>query len=269
MDRYTASVIRRSNGSRAVLALALGAAVLWPGAAGAVPYQGLRPVDQAVEDSDPLARGMRIPSVGLRTDGEQTSLFRLDDTVDGQPVYYRFGPGFRARVREMDYLVPVMRRGNRYYLESNRTPARDGWFLEVPPMDVVYELGTGDLGARAPARPPEDDLPAMPKGFSNDSMGVPPSMISQHRIVHPQRAREHAQRVREETGVERPVGVKQDFDDQTLAIVKLELPTWTLPPDGQFEDDVPIAVEGPIRVPLNYRIDGSMDEDYHISMPSQ
>lgn len=114
------------------------------------------PIDQAVADLDPLARSLRRIQPGLRQDGEQTSLFAVpltDDAaaIDGpmeiyQPTnaltdgqryrYYRVGPGFRARVQRLDYLV---RRGRRN-VAYNEAPHLDGYFLESAGIAAVYEL---------------------------------------------------------------------------------------------------------------------------------
>lgn len=114
------------------------------------------PIDQAVGDLDALSRSLRQVQAGLRDNGEQTSLFAVplaagDDGI-GSPLeiyqptnasasgqrfrYYRVGPGFRARVQRLDYLV---RRG-RKSLASNETPRQDGEFLESPGVDAMYEL---------------------------------------------------------------------------------------------------------------------------------
>ncbi len=108
------------------------------------PQQGWVPVDQAVADLDPLATSLRDLSPGLRLDGEHTSLFewRQPPTIDPadtsnttphepsltpplqpQPVYYRVGPGFRARLNRLDYQI----RG-------------DGRFAETIPNNTVFEL---------------------------------------------------------------------------------------------------------------------------------
>ena len=123
-------------------------------AAHAQPHGGdLQPVDQAVADLDALATSLRQVQTGLRTDGEQTSLFVLRppqtnayDTPRGQtpppwnanpqPIYYRIGPGFQARVNRMDYLI---RTGKREF-EINIKPPRDGQFFELIPANTVFDL---------------------------------------------------------------------------------------------------------------------------------
>jgi len=121
-------------------------------AARAQPHGDLVPVDQAVADLDTLATSLRQVQTGLRTDGEQTSLFVLrpppTDAYDTprhtpltwganpQPVYYRIGPGFQARVNRMDYLIPT---GNRQF-EINVKPIRDGQFFEMIPANTVFDL---------------------------------------------------------------------------------------------------------------------------------
>ena len=120
--------------------------------ASAQPHGDLQPVDQAVADLDLLATSLRHIQTGLRTDGEQTSLFVLKpsptnafDTpgqtpppwgINEQPVYYRIGPGFQAKVDRMDYLI---RTGKRQF-EINIKPLRDGEFFEMIPANTVFDL---------------------------------------------------------------------------------------------------------------------------------
>ncbi|MEX0774113.1 MAG: hypothetical protein WD042_00220 [Phycisphaeraceae bacterium] len=120
------------------------------------------PVDQAVADLDPLAVGMRQMQAGLRDDGEQSSLFRVELPAGDRPasvrpeatsnaVYYRIGPGFRARVERVDYLVPVDRKKKKYMLDI--APKQDGEFIEVSPMDTVYDLRPVPPGATVAPEP--------------------------------------------------------------------------------------------------------------------
>jgi len=97
-----------------------------------------RPVDQAVEDLDVLSTGLRRVEPGLRDVGEQTRLYRVDagDAAGGAATYYRVGPGVRARVHRVEYLIPVSRRTYR----RNITPVRDGAFRERAAENTVYDL---------------------------------------------------------------------------------------------------------------------------------
>lgn len=148
---------------RIVIPMALAAASLMgllmsaaPTFAQMSPTPTATPIDQAVADLDPLGRSLRQVQVGLRDNGEQTSLFAVpldrdapafeaplelyqpsNAVADGQRFrYYRVGPGFRARVQRLDYIV---RRGEKG-LAINQTPRRDGEFLESPGVDAMYEL---------------------------------------------------------------------------------------------------------------------------------
>lgn len=110
------------------------------------------PVDQAVGDLDGLTTSLRNVQVGLRSTGEQTSLYQQVvaagepdydraawvSTAIGQQraVYYRIGPGFRARVSRLNYLVRVGDKG----LALNIAPRFDGEFVELIPNDTVFEL---------------------------------------------------------------------------------------------------------------------------------
>jgi hypothetical protein len=119
-----------------------------------MPYAQAVPIDQAVGDLDPLSRSLRHMPFGLRSDGEHTSLFALPLSPDAadrpmelyQPTntlsdghrfrYYRVGPGFRARVQRLDYLV----RRNVKEMARNEAPQRDGQFFEDPGIGAVYDL---------------------------------------------------------------------------------------------------------------------------------
>ncbi len=105
--------------------------------------QRLVPVDQGVGDLDRLGTSLRDTQGGLRTSGEQTSLYQVvPGDAEGwsdanAPVYYRLAPGFRARVDRIDYLV-VDRQGE---LATNVQPHQDGAFIELIPPNTVFELG--------------------------------------------------------------------------------------------------------------------------------
>lgn len=267
------ALIRFSTAASVVLAVVVAGSTV--AATGPIRHPELRPVDQAVEDIDPLAVGMRVPSVGLREDGEQTSLYRLDDTRDGRPVYYRLGPGFRARVTGMDYLVPTARHRGRYQYDYNITPRRDGWFLEMPRIDTVYELSPIGLDAQAPAasRPAHGAASAVPPGVSNSSMGVPPSMITHHRVVHPGRAAGMADQQAEgaeeaanageaggrATARPAPRMIHVVADDRTLAIREMRLPSLPVDPHQGLDENLMVPLAGPIEVPIDYRVDGDVD----------
>jgi hypothetical protein len=102
----------------------------------AAPPEQWRPIDQAVEDLDALGTSLRRVEPGLRSDGEQTSLFQVPADEYGQSQLYRVGPGFRARVDRVDYLV----RRDRRDVAFNVAPRHDGEFVELAPTQTVYEL---------------------------------------------------------------------------------------------------------------------------------
>lgn len=110
------------------------------------------PVDESVQDIDPLARSLRQVPLGLRTTGEHTCVFAVPvdpgTSASNQPTglyqpygqdryaYYRIGPGFRARMDRVDYLVRVGDRG----LGMNIQPRRDGEFIEVIGPNAFFDL---------------------------------------------------------------------------------------------------------------------------------
>jgi len=143
-------------------ALALVAGVLLPcaGLATAQPAgdrAGLEPVDQAVADLDPLARSQRRVEAGLRSDGEQTSLFVMPPRADGAPGqlprYLRLGPGVQAEIPRGDYLVPINPIHNPagVPLATNVAPLQDGLFMEMIPADTVFHLEPIDTRIGMPA----------------------------------------------------------------------------------------------------------------------
>jgi hypothetical protein len=127
-----------------------------PALALAGPPPQWQPVDQAVADLDPLSVSQRHMETGLRSTGEQSSLYRVPAPVppDGDaslaapappPVYYRIGPGFRARVTRLDYLVedqhgqPAM----------NIAPAAGRHYFEIVGANSVFELAPAAPGTAA------------------------------------------------------------------------------------------------------------------------
>lgn len=126
------------------------------------PRDGLKPVDQAVADLDPLARSYRQMEAGLRYEGEQRS--RLFTTVPNdrysafarsgalgtpvKPQSYRIGKGFVARVDRINYLMYAPD-GE---LAMNVGPRKDGQYLEMIGPNTVFELRPIDFSA--PPAPP-------------------------------------------------------------------------------------------------------------------
>jgi hypothetical protein len=128
-------------------------------AAFAVP-EGWQPVDQAVGDLDRLSVSQRKVQIGLRYDGEQTSLFRAPRPIgvpykpgygpNGPEPYYRVGPGFIARLPRVDYLVRV----DRKHVAYNIQPRHDGEFIELVTADTRFELRPLECIAPRPVAPP-------------------------------------------------------------------------------------------------------------------
>ena len=145
-----------------------------------------RPLDQAVADLDPLATSMRTVQVGLRSSGEQSTLYQRVlpagepdydraawvSTGLGRPqaVYYRVGPGFRARLSRINYLVRVGEKG----LALNIAPRYDGEFIELIPNDTVFELNPRVNDYRALHAPGDSpgDAPGDAPGYGGISAAV-------------------------------------------------------------------------------------------------
>jgi len=122
----------------------IGSIVLLLTSASAWAQLPLQPVDQAVGDLDLLSTSLRRREVGLRLEGQETSLFEVPSGqlnaggglgATGRR-FYLVGQGFQARVSRMDYLVRVGQRG----LSLNIHPRNDGEFMPLIPPDTVFEL---------------------------------------------------------------------------------------------------------------------------------
>lgn len=165
--------------------------------------QQLVPVDQAVGDLDPLARSQRTIQVGLRSTGEQTALFELRPDPAGRttpgplidaPVYYRVGPGFRARVDRLDYLVVTPEQT----LGLNSAPRRDGEFYELIPANTVFDLrpsplaplpvaSAAPLDARAAKAAAAADPRSIQTPRPNAPRALPPEDLAARYRVEPRR----------------------------------------------------------------------------------
>jgi hypothetical protein len=112
-------------------------------------------MDQAVGDLDPLSTSLRQMQVGLRSTGEQTSLYRVPallaapDYYQGGTYYYRLGPGFRARVTRLDYLIPLNKKSAAFDI----TPKYDGVYIDLIPAGAVFELSSKPALSGRPAIP--------------------------------------------------------------------------------------------------------------------
>jgi len=139
------------------------------------PTYTLKPVDQAVADLDPLAVSFRKIDTGLRTDGENTSLFtpaplpgkqlppRWMSLEPIRPIesvpYYFISPGVRARVDRINYLV---RNERPHGVDVNVTPRKDGEFIELIPANTVFDLSPDVVRPEldTPKLPPLSNAPA-------------------------------------------------------------------------------------------------------------
>jgi hypothetical protein len=116
-----------------------------------------QPIDQAVGDADKLATSLRRVDVGLRSDGEQTSLFRVQPSQYLPQTFLRVAPGLRARVERVDYLI---RTGKKTF-EMNISPRRDGQFLELVPANTVFDLRPVERAIPSTPLAPDDESPAV------------------------------------------------------------------------------------------------------------
>ncbi len=119
-------------------------------AAQTVEQRGLRPVDQTVEDVDPLGVSLRRHDAGLRTTGERGNVFRYIDPrepTDGsadpnaQRLFY-MSRGVTAEFDRSQYGILIDQRN------------RSATVLQLIPPNTVFHIGP------PPARPPRDAGPA-------------------------------------------------------------------------------------------------------------
>jgi len=109
-----------------------------------LPDEWGEPVDQGFGDLDPLAGNLRHVEPGLRTIGEQTSLYRVyPDAPFDEPTYQRVGQGFRVRYARPDYLVGSVND----QVELNIAPLEDGRFVELIPPGAIFDLSPRPLVA--------------------------------------------------------------------------------------------------------------------------
>ncbi|MFP4145405.1 MAG: hypothetical protein ACOCTI_00955 [Phycisphaeraceae bacterium] len=132
--------------------------------------QGLEPVDQAVEDLDPLARSQRRVEQDNARFSPRVRLFKLErrdlfrpqrlittDPTSGLklPRQYRYeGPGVRAWMSRPSYVVSA---DNPAGVDFNVAPRRDGEFREIAAPGIVYDLIPRSQNTRREL--PEDDNP--------------------------------------------------------------------------------------------------------------
>src|SRR5690606_17894511 len=109
--------------------------------------QDYRPVDQTVEDLDPLATSSRVIQGSPAVFSHRTSLYRPLDPRQTDPFghpatqsYILEKPGVRAWVSRPDYLVLVDPDPQHPKFNINVQPILDGAFFELVPPGSVYDL---------------------------------------------------------------------------------------------------------------------------------
>jgi len=129
------------------------------------PTPQLTPVDQAVDDLDPLATSLRRIEPGLGSQPQQSTLFQIRQPLPlqgqpltptmlvPQPVYYHITPGVTARVGRTDYLVAKPDNT----LGLNIAPRRDGEFLQFAGPNTIFQLSAQpSLPTALPTYAPRD-----------------------------------------------------------------------------------------------------------------
>ena len=150
---------------------------------------GLIPVDQAVDDLDRMAVSTRQMQPGLSPYGQQTRLFRATGPVypwspysnfDPGNVYLRMGPGYRAIVDRIDYMIP---RG-RHEWEMNVAPRKDGNYAEQATTNTVWDLRPIPFIAPNASDPagPRADRPMDPRRPRQSNSGPGEGVTSARRV---------------------------------------------------------------------------------------
>ena len=115
-----------------------------PTVANGQPPEHFRPIDQAVEDLDPLATSLRHVPPSLEPNVGQSRLIQMNQhgaILPGQILpYYRIDKGVIARIDRLDYVTIDAK--NKFHL--NAAPRRGETFVELIPANTIYELRSID-----------------------------------------------------------------------------------------------------------------------------
>jgi hypothetical protein len=144
--------------------------------------QGYRPVDQTIEDIDPLGVSLRKVEPGLLTIGERTNVYRR--IVPGQTPYDQQQTG---RLYFISYGVIAEYDQSQYIYLYDRKGRPAGIAQSIPP-NTVFHLGLPKNGVMKSA-----DLPLAPGQVNGritgllDSEPVPNERVSYDQLVRRQR----------------------------------------------------------------------------------
>ena len=115
-----------------------------PTVANGQPPEHFRPIDQAVEDLDPLATSLRHVPPSFEPNVGQSRLIQMNQhgvILPGQTLpYYRIDKGVIARIDRLDYVAIDTK--NKFHL--NAAPRRGETFVELIPANTIYELRSID-----------------------------------------------------------------------------------------------------------------------------
>lgn|GEM_PF-4314953 len=160
-------MMRRSRIPRCLLPALLVTAAWWgrPALAQTVEQQGLRPVDQMVEDIDPTQVSLRRENAGLATIGERQNVFRRI-VPDAGP----YSPGSQ-RLYFISYgIVAEFDRSQYGLLRKNDKPT--GAILQIIPPNTVFHVGLP--APIKPALDPDAIVPGMVRGRVDARVHSPP-----------------------------------------------------------------------------------------------
>ncbi|MCC6680689.1 MAG: hypothetical protein IT445_07285 [Phycisphaeraceae bacterium] len=181
-------------------------------AAATVRGQDYRPVDQTVEDLDPLAVSQRVVQPGGGVFSDRVSMYRPLDPYQldpfGRPAtqsYIYEQAGVRAWVSRPEYLVLVDDSNPRKPLFNlNTQPVRDGAFIELIPPGAVFDLTPPvqrslmdrhpeldtrldyrlDMRIGGPVNPLDSSMPPPILGYGNATV-LDPLVAAPPRVVSP------------------------------------------------------------------------------------
>lgn len=150
--------------------------------------RGLRPVDQVVEDVDPLSRSLRDREAGLRATGQFNTVYRPVDPKQSDR-YFHIAQGVTAEYR-----------GRSLYSQRRDPSSRRSVLVQDIPPDTVFHIGRPDVAGKQ----------------SDESFDPPRSFVDAQ--VHPDsRQDRRVHRARRWRGSDQPVSSRAERAAQSRA----------------------------------------------------
>jgi hypothetical protein len=130
-----------------------------------VTDQGLRPLDPLIEDVDPLRRSLRVVEPGLRSTGEQSSVF--ERVTPGREPFTR--PRTQRIIFVSEGIIAEFDRSQ--YVVQPRTGRT---FQTIPPNTVFY-IGRPPSAAPMPDVPQAENAHTAARRVEGRLMPIPPA----------------------------------------------------------------------------------------------